>query len=82
MQRTRIRKLKNAETKQVKLPPLAAAERGNSSGSDSDIQEVKEPNKPDLTQPRIRGDSDSGSEDLMSGTIDSDNEEEKDPGAH
>ena len=65
--KNRIRKLKNAKTKQAKPPPLAAAERGNSSGSDSDIQEVKEPNKPDSTQPRICGDSDSGSEDLMSG---------------
>ena len=65
--KNRIRKLKNAETKQAKPPPLAAAECGNSSGSDSDILEVKEPNKPDSTQPRIRGDSDLGSEDLMSG---------------
>ena len=67
--RNKIRRLKNAETKQAKPPPSAAAEHGNSSGSDSDIQEVKEPNKPDSTQPRILGNSDSGSEDLMSGQL-------------
>ena len=67
--RNKIRRLKNAKTKQVKSPPLAPAAHVNKSGSDSDIQEVKEASKPDSTQPIIQGNSDSGSEDLTSAQL-------------
>ena len=67
--RNKIRKMKNAETKQAKAPPLAPAECANNSGSDSDIQEVKDPSKLDSTQLINQGNSDSGSEDLTSAQL-------------